>query len=92
MVDANLSVLKSMQLPINLFDLGGLDLAGSAGERLVMANHPFGGSEGIDKGRALLESLSRDETIPAAIRRGSCTSTSTCLPTWFSTCSSAARA
>ena len=68
MADANLGVLQSMQFTINLFDLEGLDLAGWAGERLVIGIHPFGGLAGIDQGRVLLESLAGDHTIPAAIR------------------------
>lgn len=47
------SVLKAIQLSVNMFDLDGIDIAAGS-NRFFMANHPFGGRAGIRLGRERL--------------------------------------
>ena len=62
-------VLKAAQFPLNLFSMGlANETARSAGRMLLIANHPFGGAEGIGRGRSEIERLSRDASLPKDLR------------------------
>lgn len=62
-------VLKSVQFPCNLFNLGVADRLTAAGsDLLAIANHPFGGAAGVARGKALLTSLAGAPDTPSGLR------------------------
>lgn len=62
-------VLKAAQFPLNLFSMELARQTPSAAESMfLIANHPFGGAEGIVRGRMELESLRQDKSLPKELR------------------------
>lgn len=62
-------VLRAAQFPLNLFSMGLAKQTARAAEGMfLIANHPFGGAEGIGRGRSEIERLSRDTSLPKELR------------------------
>jgi aryl-alcohol dehydrogenase-like predicted oxidoreductase len=63
------SLLEAAQFPMNPFSM---DLARQTGEAahsmMLIANHPFGGAEGIARCRAEIERMRQDAGTPASLR------------------------
>jgi aryl-alcohol dehydrogenase-like predicted oxidoreductase len=63
------SVLKAAQFPLNLFSMELAQQTPSAAKSMfLIANHPFGGAEGIVRGRMELERLQQDTSLPKELR------------------------
>lgn len=61
------AVVQALQTSVNFFDLSGIATAKES-DRLFMANHPFGGLVGIDRGITLLGEIGSDESVSAELR------------------------
>lgn len=68
-LDADLRMLRTVQSPCNLFDLG---LAGRLGgygsDVLAIANHPFGGPQRIVECKRLIYDLAQKQATPESLR------------------------
>ncbi len=68
-LDANLPMLRTVQSPCNLFDLG---LAGRLSDYgdgvLAIANHPFGGPQRIAESKRLIYDLAQEQATPESLR------------------------
>ncbi|MGA9584706.1 MAG: aldo/keto reductase [Terracidiphilus sp.] len=63
------SVLKAAQFPMNPFSMGLASLTPDAAKSLLLiANHPFGGAEGITRCRNQIDLLRRDPAVPQSLR------------------------
>jgi aryl-alcohol dehydrogenase-like predicted oxidoreductase len=62
-------VFKAAQFPMNPFSM---DLASQTAEAatslMLIANHPFGGAEGINRCRALIDRMRQDPAAPQSLR------------------------
>lgn len=68
-LSADLPGLRSVQFPCSLFDLDVTQMLPKYDRDLVaIANHPFGGPQGVAAGKALLASLAQTPQIPAPLR------------------------
>ena len=62
-------VLQAAQFPMNPFSMNLASQTADAAKSLILiANHPFGGSEGIARCRALIDRLRQDPTVPQNLR------------------------
>ncbi len=62
-------VLKAAQFPMNPFSMDLASQTPEAAKSLVLiANHPFGGAEGITRCRNLIDRLRLDATVPQSLR------------------------
>jgi aryl-alcohol dehydrogenase-like predicted oxidoreductase len=63
------SVLKAAQFPLNLFSMGlATQTPAAATSLFLMANHVFGGADGISAGRTEIERMRQDAALPQALR------------------------
>jgi aryl-alcohol dehydrogenase-like predicted oxidoreductase len=68
-IATRVSGLQTVQFPCNLFNISLSDTwRPEVGDVLAIANHPFGGAEGIAAGKALLAKLASAPETPTAIR------------------------
>jgi D-threo-aldose 1-dehydrogenase len=62
-------VLKAAQFPMNPFSMNLASQTPDAAKSLMLiANHPFGGAEGIARCRALIDRLRQDRSVPQSLR------------------------
>jgi len=62
-------VLKAAQFPLNLFSMQlAHQTAKAAKSMFLIANHPFGGAEGITRGRTEIERMRQDPSLPKELR------------------------
>ncbi len=65
----DLPVLRAMQFPANVFDLAVTGATSrSAGDRLFVANHPFGGVMRVAESKRLIAELAQSDAVPAELR------------------------
>jgi aryl-alcohol dehydrogenase-like predicted oxidoreductase len=68
-LDANLPMLRTVQFPCNLFDLGLAGrLNGYGSDVLAIANHPFGGPQRIAESKRLIYDLAQEQATPESLR------------------------
>lgn len=68
-LDANLPMLRTVQSPCNLFDLGAAErLCGYGSDVLAIANHPFGGPQRIAESKRLIYDLAQEQATPESLR------------------------
>ena len=68
-LDANLPMLRTVQSPCNLFDLGLAGrLNGYGSDVLAIANHPFGGPQRIAESKRLIYDLAQEQATPESLR------------------------
>jgi aryl-alcohol dehydrogenase-like predicted oxidoreductase len=69
-LEAKIPVLHAMQFPVNLFDLRMMRIISAARAKglLFVANHPFGGVDGVNESKARLCKLADLPTIPSGLR------------------------
>jgi aryl-alcohol dehydrogenase-like predicted oxidoreductase len=61
--------LKAAQFPLNLFSMGlAAQTKAAATSLFLMANHVFGGADGITAGRNEIERMQQDAALPQALR------------------------
>ena len=62
--------LTALQFAANIFDLGATTVSQHAAARgiFLVANHPFGGANGIEKTRERLTALASDEALESGLR------------------------
>ena len=66
---ANVPMLRTVQFPCNLFDLGAATRVGPYGtDVLAIANHPFGGPQRVLESKRMLHALAQEETTPESLR------------------------
>lgn len=74
-------VFKTAQFPLNLFSIAlAKQTASAAKSMFLVANHPFGGAEGITRGRSEIERMRQDQTLPETLREKLDTRDETLLP------------
>lgn len=62
-------ILKAVQFPLNLFSMGlAAQTVEGAKSLFLMANHPFGGAEGIARCRSEIDRMRKDPAIPLELR------------------------
>ncbi|HEV2447953.1 MAG TPA: aldo/keto reductase [Candidatus Sulfopaludibacter sp.] len=62
-------VLRTAQFALNIFNLGLTRLTARAAEEMfLVANHPFGGLEGVSRSRAAIAQLRESAELPATLR------------------------
>lgn len=60
--------LRALQFPCNVFDLSVAGFLAGSGEFAAIANHPFGGTDGVQQSREILVQISGSKETPAALR------------------------
>ena len=62
-------VLQAAQFPMNPFSMNLASQTADAAKSLILiANHPFGGAEGVTRCRTLIDRLRQDPTVPQNLR------------------------
>ena len=68
-IDRNLPVLRAMQFPANVFDLGVTSHTSRAGKDIFfVANHPFGGVMRVAESKRLIAEMARSQAVPLELR------------------------
>jgi aryl-alcohol dehydrogenase-like predicted oxidoreductase len=80
-------VLKVAQFPINPFSMDLASLTPNAAKSLMLiANHPFGGAEGITRCRNQIDRLRQDPAVPQSLREKLDASDESLLPEFALNC------
>jgi aryl-alcohol dehydrogenase-like predicted oxidoreductase len=68
-LDANLPLLRTVQTPCNLFNLGLAEQFNRYGsDVLAIANHPFGGPQRVAESKRLIYDLAQEQSTPESLR------------------------